>query len=139
LVVSAYTTAYSALVRGRFLAEDLMRDEVTITRATGSASFDENTGRETAGTPTTVYTGPCRVQRRNVAEQTPEAGERTVTVQDVELHVPVTATGIDVGDLATINSAALDPELVGRRFRVVGLAHKTFATARRLRCEEVTG
>jgi hypothetical protein len=116
-----------------------MLDSVTITRSTGGTTFDENTGRETPASPTAVYTGPCKVQRRNVAEQASEAGERLVTTQAVEIHVPIAATGIRVGDAAEVTAAALDPALVGRRFRVTGLADKTFATARRLRAEEVTG
>lgn len=132
-------SATSALLAGRTAAEALMLDAVTITRATGTTTFDEATGRETAGTPTSVWTGPCKVQRRNVAERTGEAGERLVTTQDVEIHVPIAATGIRVGDVAEITTATLDAELVGRRFRVTGLADKSFATARRLRAEEVTG
>jgi hypothetical protein len=132
-------TATSATLAGRAKAESLMLDTIRITRATGTTTWDEQTGRETAGTPTTVYQGKCRVQRRNVAEQTPEAGERTVTTQAVEVHIPVSATGVQVGDVGTVLTASMDSELVGRRFRVTGLAHKTFATARRLRCEEVTG
>ena len=46
---------------------------------------------------------------------------------------------VRVGDVATITAAALDAQLVGKRFRVVGLAHKTFLTARRLQVQEVTG
>lgn len=132
-------TAASALLAGRNLALQLMVDEVTFVRATGELVFDEATGRETAGAPTTVYTGPCKVQRQRVAPQDPEAGERTVTVEQVELHVPVEATEIRVGDVGTITSAVFDPELVDRQFRVTGLFHKSFATARRLRCEEISG
>lgn len=115
-----------------------MVDSITFTRATGTTTFDEATGRETVGT-TTVYTGPCKVQRQRVAPATPEAGERTVTVEQVEIHVPVETTEVQVGDVGTITSAVFDPALVGRRFRVTGLFHKTYATARRLRCDEVTG
>lgn len=132
-------TAEAATLAGRAAAEALMTDSITFTRAAGSTSFNETTGRETAGTPTTVYSGPCKIQRQRVAPQDPEAGERTVTVEQVEVHLPVSATGVRVGDVGTIGSAALDPALVGRSFRAAGLFHKTYATARRLRCDEVTG
>jgi hypothetical protein len=132
-------SAASALYAGRLLASSLMVDEAVFTRSTGSTSQNETTGRETAGTRSTVHTGPCKVQRQRVAPADPEAGERTVTVEQVEIHVPIEVAGIRVGDVAQITSAALDPELVGRSFRVTGLFHKTWSTARRLRCEEVTG
>jgi hypothetical protein len=132
-------SAASALLAGRILAAELMVDSITFTRATGTTTFDETTGRETAGAPTTVYAGPCKVQRQRVAPADPEAGERTVTVEQVEVHVPVEATEPRIGDVGTITSAVFDPALVGRKFRVTGLFHKSWATARRLRCDEVTG
>lgn len=127
------------LAAGRALALSLMVDECTVTRATGTLAWDEDEGTETAGTATTVYTGPCKVQRQRIAPQDPEAGERMVTVEQVEIHVPVEATEPQIGDVATITSAVFDPALVGRQFRVAGLFHKSWATARRLRCDEVTG
>jgi hypothetical protein len=132
-------SASSALLAGRTLALSLMVDAITFTRATGTTTFDETTGRETAGAATTVYTGPCKVQRQRVAPADPEAGERTVTVEQVEVHVPVETTEVRIGDVGTITSAVFDPALVGRKFRVTGLFHKSWATARRLRCDEVTG
>ncbi len=132
-------TAASTLLAGRNLAASLMVDAITFTRATGNLTLDETTGLETADTATQVYEGPCKVQRQRVAPQNPEAGERTVTVEQVEIHIPIEATEPQIGDVGTITSAVFDPALVGRRFRVAGLFHKTFATARRLRCDEITG
>jgi hypothetical protein len=44
-----------------------------------------------------------------------------------------------VDDTVTITAAVLDAQLVGRVFRVVELFHKSFATAQRVRVEEVAG
>jgi hypothetical protein len=132
-------TAASALYAGRALALTLMVDACTFTRSTGSTSQNETTGRETAGTRATVYTGPCKVQRQRVSPADPEAGERTVTVEQVEIHVPVESTEVRIGDVGVITSSVFDPVLVGRSFRVTGLFHKSWATSRRLRCDEVTG
>jgi hypothetical protein len=132
-------SAASALAAGRNLAMSLMVDEIRFTEATGSLTFDEETGLETVGSPTVVYEGPCKIQRQRVSPQNPEAGERTVTVEQVEIHLPIEASEVQVGDVGTVTSAVFDPALLGRRFRVTGLFHKTWATARRLRCDEVTG
>jgi hypothetical protein len=134
-----FLTAEAATLAGRAAIEALMVDTVLITRATGETTFNETTGREEPAPPDEIYEGKCRVQRRSGVERRPEAGERSWTVESVELQVPVSAEGIEVGDTATITAAVLDPELVGREFRVASLAHKTHATARRLRVEEVTG
>jgi hypothetical protein len=132
-------SAASTLAAGRNLANSLMVDTIRFTEATGSLTFDENTGLETVGSPTVVYEGPCKIQRQRVAPQNPDAGERTVTVEQMEVHIPVEATEPKIGCIGTITVAALDPALVGRKVRVTGLFHKTWATSRRLRVEEVTG
>lgn len=131
-------TAESATLAGREAAERLMIDACAIT-APGEGGFDEDTGRETAGEPIEVYTGKCRIQRRSNVERRPEAGERSWTVESVELQLPMAVTGVEVGDTVTVTASVLDPDLAGRVFRVASLGHKTHATARRLHVEEVTG
>lgn len=115
-------------------AESLMLDTCTISRP-GEPATDPDTGEVTPG-GSTVYTGRCKVQTYEAQESNPEAGSATFTVQRYTLHLPVAAYMPRLGDVATIGTAALDPNLVGRKYRVVALLHKTLATAYRLGVEE---
>jgi Family of unknown function (DUF6093) len=60
------------------------------------------------------------------------------SVQRYAIHIPATVD-VPVDHLVTITASQLDPNLVGRRYRVAGHLHKTYATANRLAVEEVTG
>jgi hypothetical protein len=133
------TTPAAAVAAGRRAAEALMVDACTITHGTGGSVQDETTGQVTR-TTSTVYTGPCRVQLPQAQPRTADVAERTATLQRAIISLPVaTSAGVRVGAMVTITAAALDGDLVARRFRVVGLHHKTYATARRLECEEAAG
>lgn len=126
-----------ALMRGRAAAESLMVDACTIAHTTGESTNDD-TG---VVTPTTsaVYTGRCRIQQSQLgADSVPaDPGDAYVRLVAFELQVPMSVTGIRVHDVATITASALDPDLVGRKFVILGLAHKTHATARRMQVQEV--
>jgi hypothetical protein len=99
---------------------------------------DQVTGQvSTVSAP--VYEGPCKVQQTIAQSSNPEAGGRQFTVQSARLDLPVSAGPLMVDDTVTITAAVLDAQLVGRVFRVVELFHKSFATAQRVRVEEVTG
>jgi hypothetical protein len=131
-------TAETITLAGRAAAEALMVDTCTI-GTLEAATFDSGTGTFTPGTIDPVYTGKCRVQVvDSLNAQEPRVGERQLTIQQLVLSVPTAAAGIEVGQVVELLTAALDPELVGRRFRVVGTHAKSHATARRLQCEEVT-
>lgn len=119
-----------AILRGRRLAEARMSDTVTVRRV-ASTTTDPMTGVDTP-TLVTVYTGKARVQTYEAQEYTPEAGGHTFTVQRYALHIPVGSYRPEIGDLATVDAAPLDPYLVGRALRVVALLHKSQATAYRL-------
>lgn len=130
-------SATTATMRGRRAAEALMIDTCTVTRLTGS-STDPETGVITP-TTATIYTGKCKIQQPGVASGGPaNLGEATVMVSHPQLHLPIAATGVRSDDVATVTAAALDPDLVGRRYAIRVPAAKTFATARRLDIELVT-
>lgn len=114
-----------------------MLDACTITRGGGDPVFDPNTGTYTTPAPSTIYTGVCEVQISDGlnAQQT-EAGGQVVTERRVTLKVPMSVTGVEVDDIATITASLLDPDLVDQTFRVMGTFAKSFATARRLQVEE---
>ncbi len=118
-----------------------MTDTCVITTGGGTLTFNATSGDYNVVAGTEVYSGPCRVQVPNVGEQTPQYGGREVTLQFAVVSIPVAATGVKVGHKATITAVddvSGDPDLVGTVYTVVASHHKTDATARRLRCEEVT-
>lgn len=134
-----------AITEGRALAEELMTDTCVITRPGTTPVTDPDTGVVT--TPEVVVYpdpawpddhpwkhGPCKVQNAEPQEFTDDVGESEQTVQRYRLDVPVDSLVPRVGYAATITPAdtALDPFLIGHRFRVVALLHKSQATAYRL-------
>lgn len=128
----------AALPTLRTEAEALMVDECTIRRLTdGDVVFNPGTGSYDEEPGDLVYSGRCKVQYRSMG--TADAGEDRVTVLTVELHLPISATDVQVDDIATITSAVFDESLVDRKYRIVDDFAKTYATARRLRCEETVG
>ena len=130
-------TALSAAKRGRRAAEALMLDTCTIVRTTGPAGpIDPDTGLPTPAPTDQVYAGKCRVQTYEAHESTPDSGDHVFTVQRYYIHLPV-AADVARDDQITITAAVLDPALVGRSYRVVGLLHKTYATANRVIVDEI--
>lgn len=83
------------------------------------------------------YSGKAKVQTTDTIGNASEAAERIVMLTRFEVHLPMTAPAAAVDDVWTCTASVLDPELVGRRFRVVSLLHKSLMTARRLAVEEV--
>ncbi len=119
----------TALARARTAAALGMTDTCTIRRRTAEA-VDDNSG---VVTPTwaEVYAGQCRVQQRNPVAQQQTPGPDFQLLVQLELQLPVTVTGVLVGDEVTI-TASTDPELVGTVLIVRDLAAKSQASARRL-------
>jgi hypothetical protein len=129
-------SATTAVLRGRVAAERLMTDTVSITRVTGSSTNSE-TGVVTP-TTSTIYTGAAKVQQGGVPIGQPrDLGEASVQLVHLQLHIPVSATGVRVDDIATVTASTLDPDLVGRVFNIRSVAHKSYLTARRMDIEEV--
>lgn len=128
----------AVLTRARTLAESNMADTCSIRRATGQTT-NTLTGQVTT-TWTPLYTGKCRVQQSSLGASSGSAdvGEAAIRLVAFELQLPMTVTGLAEGDQITITASPLDEDLVDRVFTVVGLAHKTHATARRVQIQEVT-
>lgn len=118
----------SVLARAQAAAEAGMVDACTIQRV-ATSSTNPDTGVITP-TYTTVYAGKCRIQQRGGAGQR-DAGEDQQLLLALELQIPVTVTGVLVGDEVFV-SASRDAELIGRVLLVRDLAHKTDASARRI-------
>lgn len=117
-----------------------MLDTCTITRGASIPVFDEATGEYVTPAGVVVYEGRCKVQTpRTLAPENPDAGGREWAVQTMEVHVPASVVGVDLGDSVMVTASAMDAALVGRAYRVVDDPARSFGTARRLRCEEVVG
>lgn len=129
----------SVLARGQAKAAEGRVDTCTIRRVTGETT-NPTTG---AVTPTyqspDLYSGPCRFQNALALSEPHDVGEDFVRLLRIELQLPVSVTGLEVGDEVTCVSAAHDPDLAGRVFLVRDLAHKTEPTARRVQLTERTG
>lgn len=122
----------SILARGRTMAEAGMRDTCTIRRVT-STTTDDFSGNVTP-TYATLYTGKCRVQQSTPTATRVDAGQDSVLLLALTVQLPMSATGLQVGDQITIDTS-IDPDLTGRVFLVESLAHKTDATARARRSQ----
>lgn len=126
----------SVLARGQAAALISMRDACTIRRAFGGTT-DPDTGYPTA-TYSALYAGQCRVQQHQASADRQDIGEDQLLLLRLEVQLPMTVVGLQVGDEITITASA-DPDLPGRVFRIHDLAHKTDATSRRVQCTERTG
>lgn len=125
-------------------AESTMTDVCTISRpGDGDPVLDDETGEYIYPDPVTVYTGRCRMQMSELTGPivSDDSGpERTGIAQVLMLFLPVgTSTGVRTSDTAEVTACRYDPDLVGRKFRITGLHHKSHATQRRLLVEEITG
>lgn len=129
-------SATSITLRGRVAAERNMLDAVTIQHQTGTTS-DPETG-VTTPTYSTIYTGKAKIQTAQFSGSPSDVGEASVIVSQLQVHVPVAATGITSEDVVTVTASALDPDLVGKTFRIRGPSHKSYLTARRFSVIEVT-
>ena len=119
-------------------AESLMLDRGTMRRATGATTQDPDTG-STVPEFADQFSSKCKIQTRNLQARESEVGGRTSTTVRVELHLPITAPAVEVGDVweMTRVDARSDRQLLGRKFRVIAPVGKSFATARRLEVEEI--
>lgn len=115
-----------------------MVDTCTVRRRTGETT-DPATGVVTpAYLSPNPYTGRCRVQQAQAQAQQYDAGQDYLLLLRLEIQLPMSVVGLQVGDEITITTSVNDADLVGRIFLVHDLAHKTDATARRVQCTERT-
>jgi hypothetical protein len=106
-------------------AESLMVTACTVARPTGVTS-DPETGMDVE-TSEPVFDGLCKVQSSDNQARAVETALGTVTVQQLEVHLPVRAGPFRKGDVVNVP---------GRRFRVLAVPTKTWQTAQRLPVEE---
>ncbi|GAA2566361.1 hypothetical protein GCM10010435_44420 [Winogradskya consettensis] len=127
------------LARARAAAEAGMVDACTIRRATGervSDGYGDVTDEYVDPDP---YAGKCRVQlSRYSSSSETDVGEDQVVLLAVEVQLPMSVVGLEVGDEVHMTASQTDPDLVGRVFVIRSLMHKTDASSRRPQCTERT-
>ena len=123
----------SVLDMGRRMAESRMTDSCVI-RRDGGAVFDEATG-EYAPSFVDVYSGPCRLKWPTTGARAADAAGQLVVVESVELHLPVSAVGVEPQDAVEVSGSLTRPDLAGRVFTVVGAFDGSGTTALRYRVE----
>lgn len=134
---------FLALVaEGRADAESLMLDTCTVKRL-GAPVLDRVTGKTTVPR-LPVYpdpswpdehpwkTGRCKVQGSNAQEASPVAAGHTFDEQRYRLDIPAAAPLLRKGDVVTITSAASNPNLDGKTYKVTGPFAKSHSTAQRV-------
>jgi hypothetical protein len=139
-------SAADAVAEGRTQAELLMFDACIVDRP-GPVVTDSDSG-VVAPSMSRIYPTPeelaagnpgkCKVQQTSAQSSNPTAGGHSFTVQSTRWDTPISAGPFAVNDVVTMTGAVLDPQLVGRVYRVVELFHKSGATAQRVRVEEVS-
>lgn len=115
-------------------ADSMMVDTCTIERP-GAPVTNPDTGVVTPSM-TTVYTGKCKVQSKDSATSSPEAGGATFTVVSRQVHIPANAADVKDGDVVTITASLLNSFTVGKVYRVEGFTPDSFDTAARIPVKE---
>jgi Family of unknown function (DUF6093) len=99
-------------------AEQFMTAKVAIRRHSSDGDFDGTTGRTTYPTPSTVWAGWARLQRRSQMQGDRQIGDRQVVIGGVVVSVPASAAQVQIGDelqvLAYRDTDSGDPHLVDR-------------------------
>ena len=127
------------VTEGRALAESLMTDQIVVRRKTGDTYTDPDTF-EVIPVYEVVYQGQAKIQTYEGFETNSETAGASVTVQRSQVHFPVGAADVHIGDVVTIIAGSSDPLLVGRSYRVAQHAPvKTHATAYRVFIDENVG
>lgn len=130
--------AAQATLKGRLAAEALMVDTCTIIRK-GAPATDPDTGAVTYPSPTTIYTGKCRLKLPVAIARPDNVGEAQEFLQHPVLSLPAATTGVEVDDIVTITASLLMPSLVNRTFHVRAKPGQSHMTAARFEVMEVMG
>lgn len=110
------TNRARSYIRSR--AEVNMTYECVIQRV-GSASLNNDTSIYTAGEPTQLYSGPCRVWSVSGGSSV-EVNSEGLVLQQTKLSIPWDeGVGVKRDDEVKIVAAAHDAALVGKRFRIM--------------------
>lgn len=85
----------------------------------GAPSFDSVTGIYTAGEPSVLYTGVCRIWQVS-GGGTVDVNQEGIILQQTKLSIPWNeGVGIKRDDEVKITAASYDPALVNKRYRIL--------------------
>jgi len=96
-----------------------MTSTITIFRPS-PADFDTDTGQISAGTGTTIWSGPARIYSESGSLAS--IGGELVSLGQTYMAIPQTALGVHVDDLAQVTATLDDPALVNTVFRIVDVS-----------------
>ena len=129
---------------GRAIAEAAMVDTCVIYRDTAGSADDTFNATTGALTPpvndqTIVYEGQCMLRTEHVQARQGGEGGATVSRKLQGARLPVDAAPVIFGDILEVLTAENDPQLVGRRARVIDSEVNTFAVTRKVQLEDHSG
>jgi hypothetical protein len=124
------------MLPGQRRAEALMVTPCEVVRPLG-VTPDPGTGADVAAAEL-VHLGRCKVQDAETQPRSSESGLSTVTVQQLQVHLPVGTGPYQRGDVVHVVDQLAEPRAVLRRLRVESVPTKTWQTAQRLPVEELT-
>lgn len=127
-----------ALPELRAEAEARMTSSCVITTP-GAPAWDDSTGTYEPGTPTTIYSGKCRLRWPNPAPQDGNSGQTSWAVDRIAtLSIPIDAPPVPDGAVATMTANPHDPSVVGMELTVLTPQGQSHGTARRLPVQIIT-
>jgi hypothetical protein len=115
-----------ALPALRLAAESRMVDTCRVRSSDAGDQWNEATKVYERVDPTYSYAGPCLIKFGATMPRQVDAVGQVLIEQQIEAHFPLGASVlIAPGHVVEVLTAASDPALVGREFRVVGQFHQT--------------
>lgn len=121
---------------GRTFAESRMTASCTVA-VDGERTWNPET-LQYDDTDVVVYSGPCRVKRRDTQDSVTTVADQVFVESLHELHIPVASSGgIVKNATVTITACPEDALLVDRKFVVVAVPAGSQTTARRIPIREV--
>ena len=118
---------------GRRMAESRMTDSCRVTRE-GPKVWDEDAG-EYVQVPVLVFLGVCRVKHPTTSAKDADSGSQLLAVSSLEVHLPMAAEAVRVGDVVEITASETRAAMAGRRFKVAAPFDGSQTTALRFRVE----
>lgn len=126
----------------RPVSADVMPATCRVDRPSTAATWDDTAGRSVYPAPQRIYpadgaaAGPCRVGRGSgrPGGSPITVGDRDVTVSPYMVTIPTCTPEALVGDMVTMVCCPGDPDLEGKRLKVVDVARGSLTWERVLAC-----
>lgn len=115
----------------------LFRDEATVTRGSGTPTFNPATGVTTTVPGATVYTGECLIRGTSWQGFDVGVGETEVRSRTVRGWLPKD-TAVEVNDVLTVTASTHDAGMVGRVMRITDVPKDGWQVVRKVLLEEIT-